>query len=91
MGIYNTYGKVQLKVGELDMANYKIGDKVRISDGVYVGHDGIVVIIKGKFVAEFKNIVTTWGDSITPKKILEPYHPFGRVFKKIKKKNENKS
>uniref|UniRef100_A0A6H1ZAG5 Uncharacterized protein n=1 Tax=viral metagenome TaxID=1070528 RepID=A0A6H1ZAG5_9ZZZZ len=70
MGIYDTYEGIQLKVGSFGMDNYNLGDEVPIKDGIYVGHEGIVVVIGRKFMAKFNNLTSKWGDEISPAKIL---------------------
>ena len=52
MGLFNTYGKTQLKVGDLYCKNYSIGDKAEIPDGIYLGYYGIVVVYRGIFILE---------------------------------------
>ena len=74
MGVYNTYGEVQLKVGNRCLAHYNIGDKVDIPDSVYVGHEGFVVIVGGVFVALFDHIHTKWGDEMCPGGILTSHN-----------------
>jgi len=76
--MYNTYGTVQLKVDSnenLLLRNFKVGDKVNISDGVYVGYEGVVIIYKGIFVKEFSNIYNKWGNKIRLDEIISGYNP----------------
>lgn len=62
MDEYNTYGGVQLEVGDnLRHLVFKIGDIVDIPDGTYVTSDGIVTIIGDKLF------------SVSPKKMLDKY------------------
>ena len=62
MGVYDIYGDVQLKVSENVCCKYhEIGDKVNISDGIYVGYEGVVVVVDGTFVAQFHEIRDKWG------------------------------
>jgi len=75
MGVYNTYGNTQLKINEGTLKEFKIGDKVDISDGVYVGHEGVVVIKEGKMTSEFDNLTTKWGSVVTPEEVLQKHHP----------------
>jgi predicted RNA-binding protein with TRAM domain len=65
MGIYDTYDNIQLKVGELTLTDYEIGDKTDLHDGIYVAPDGIVVIVAGVFVATFDHMVDKWGNNIS--------------------------
>jgi hypothetical protein len=64
MSLFNTYGNTQIKVGDLRMAEFQIGDPAEIPDGVYVGLDGVIVVIGGIFVAEFPKLTDKWGDPI---------------------------
>ena len=70
MGIYDTYVGVQLKVGEVCLREYELGDEVDIPDSVYVASDGIIVIIDGKLAARFDYAISKWGDIITTTDML---------------------
>lgn len=66
MGVYNTFGErsIQLKVEsyeDLQCKHYRVGDEVKLGDGIYVGYEGVVVILDGIFVAEFDGIWDKWG------------------------------
>lgn len=54
--------EIQLKNGPCKMEDYKVGDKVPLDDGVYVGREGVVVVIDGKFAAAFNHLTDKWGD-----------------------------
>lgn len=66
MGVYDTYGDIQLKVGNVDMGDYQIGDEAPIPDGIYFAPEGAVVIYKGLFVAEISPdaVFDKWGDPV---------------------------
>lgn len=68
MGCYDTFGKlgVQLKCTECRMDYFNIGDEVPLTDGIYVGYEGCVVVYHGKFVAELPldAITDKWGSPI---------------------------
>ena len=81
MGIYETYGKTQLKINDA-FEDFKIGDKASIPDGVYIGLEGVVVIVNGIFVAEFDFVRSKWGDLICTHEIINKYHPFAKIIKK---------
>ena len=70
MSVYDIYGGVQLKVGDPKCDTYKLGDEVSIKDGIYVGHEGIVVIYGHQFIAVLKQMFNKWGGKIDKKKIL---------------------
>lgn len=67
MGIYDTYGDKfqQLKVGDVDMRHYKVGDRPEIPDGIYCTYEGAIVIVNGIFVADITThdrIFDKWGN-----------------------------
>jgi hypothetical protein len=66
MGIYDTYGETQLKVGDPYCDTYKIGNPVLIPDGIYWGLEAIVVVYQGRFVAEISHhaVFDKWGGKI---------------------------
>ena len=84
MGIYNLYGEleIQLKVGDVGMEYFKVGDEdIQIPDGVYLGYEGVVVIWRGRFIAEFKSIFNKWGDELSPRRLIESQNPVTIVLK----------
>jgi len=88
MGIYNTYGNVQMKIDCDDMISYNVGDKVPIPDGVYVGREGVIVINKGIFVAEFPHIISKWGEIISCEKVIESNDVYQKTVNEIIDKME---
>lgn len=89
MGIYDTYGQSQLKVGDVCCHSFKIGDKVRIPDGAYIGYESVVIILRGIFVAEFNNLITKWGDRIDPEEILSGKSEIEKVLNEQIRKQSN--
>ena len=79
MGVYDTYGSSQLKVGPCEMKVYKIGDKVWIEDGLYIGDSSFIVIARGIFMAEYDSATSKWGDKVHTDTILEPFHPMRKI------------
>lgn len=75
MGMFDVYGETQLKVGEPKLRDFKIGDEVPIPDGVYLGWEGVVVVLGRKFVAEFPTIVNTYGDAMPIQQFLRRPDP----------------
>jgi hypothetical protein len=73
MGMYDTYGEVQLKVGDVEMRHFQIGDEVPIEDGVYVAREGVVVIADSRFFAYFPKLISKWGDEIDPADVIRPF------------------
>jgi len=70
MGIYNTYGNVQIKIGDLGCKIFKVGDKVDIADGIYVGYGGVIVIKDNIFAMEVDTLTDKWGQPIKCDKVL---------------------
>lgn len=83
MGVYDEYAGIQLKVGPCVLAQYVIGDEVEIPDGVYAGHEGLVVIVDGVFVAEFEHLTTKWGDIVDMPSLLDSYSPILQALKEV--------
>ena len=86
MGIYDTYGDfgMQIKVGHVEMRSYKIGDKVPLHDGIFVAHEGAVVVKDGIFIAEFRSLWSKWGDCINTEFLIERMNPLAIELEKLK-------
>lgn len=79
MGIYDVYEGIQLKVGDVCMSSYCIGDRVDIADGVYIAPDGAVVIKDGKLLMTTDNVQDKWGSEIN----VEDRNPISVAVKTI--------
>lgn len=95
MGVYDEYGKrgIQLKVssdGDLRLRRFKIGDKVPLTDGVYFGHEGVIVIVDGLLTAEFDRIIDKWGNPVTYKKWLELHSLVSQAVREIAERTKQK-
>lgn len=91
MGLYDMFGKqmIQLKVGNCGSNCYKVGDRVKnVSDGVYVGYEGVVVILKHKVVATFTYLMEKWGGHIDLHKLMDEYTPMAKVVEDVRKEHE---
>jgi len=66
MGLYDTYGDEQLKVGDVCCRHFAIGDKVDLEDGIYVGYHNAIVILHKVFIAEvpLSMVYDKWGGSL---------------------------
>ena len=84
MGVYNTYGEngLQLKVGDLCLKHFNIGDKVDINDGVYLEYGGVIVIKDGVFMAEYENLIDKWGGIHETDEFLNEHHWAKKLNKK---------
>ena len=71
MGVFDSYGNAQLKIGDVCCQNFDIGDKVPLPDGVYLDHECIIVILHGKFIAEFEHLTDKWGRAILSDDVLD--------------------
>lgn len=101
MGIYNTYGEkgIQLKVGDCCLHHYSVGDKCDIDDGIYAGHEGIIVIKDGIFITEYSpnnlnfdlvkmmlpnsTIYDKWGGIISSLEDVEENNPIKQALKDL--------
>ena len=84
MGVYNIFGEnnIQLKVEsyeKLQLKHYKIGDEVELGDGIYVGYEGIVVIVDGIFIAEFLGIFDKWGGFAGSGTLINNKNPVNKI------------
>ena len=91
MGMFDTFGEdfIQIKAGPRMMNHYRIGDPVPLDDGVYLAHDGAVVIQDGKVLVTTKDIFTKWGDPITLRELLEAKNPIAQALAGIVKGKKN--
>lgn len=71
MGVYDTYGNIQLKVGPCGLNEYRIGNKVPIDDGIYIAYGGAIVVKDGKLVAEFQKVYDKWGHPLDMSSVLD--------------------
>jgi len=85
MGVFDTYGKrgVQLKLGDPSLNWFKEGEEVNISDGIYLGYEGAVVIINGKLAKVFNYLKDKWGGRIKIKDVLDPINPISQAIKSL--------
>lgn len=74
MGYYDCYEEIQIKVNPSGKT-YKLGDKVEIDDGVYLGYEGVIVILGGQFIAKVDVLYDKWGGVIEPNSIIDRYNP----------------
>ncbi|MCH7604936.1 hypothetical protein IID24_03040 [Patescibacteria group bacterium] len=89
MGVYDEYGKksVQIKAGACEMEHYDVDDLSDLADGVYVGYKGLIVVYKGRFVAELQKIYDKWGNEI--KIDLSASNPVVQAIKESRKNTFN--
>ena len=78
----------QIKIGDVQMNCYKIGDSVPLDDGIYVDHSVVIVVLDGVFVAQFYELYTKWGDQIFPEHILCPHDEISKAVKDFQQENE---
>jgi hypothetical protein len=71
MGLFDTYAGCQLKVGDVELNDFEVGDTVKIPDGIYIALEGIIVIKNGILVCgPDEKIFDKWGDEIDPKAVV---------------------
>lgn len=81
MGAYDIFGDIQLKAGACVMGEYTEGDLVSLNDGVYVGLNGVVVILNGKLAKTFPTLNDKDGGSYDLEEIS--YNPVKDMVDKI--------
>ncbi len=75
MGIYDEYGsrRVQMKCrqgGYVQMDHFVVGQEVPLTDGIFVGVEGFIVVKDGVFIAEFPLLYDKRGGVIVPRDAL---------------------
>lgn len=85
MGIYNTYGDCQIKIGTIDNLHYQLGDKCDLDSGAYLTYEGIVIIHKPYIIDIIKNekIFDKYGKSVSLRLILDDRNPVVQAVKEI--------
>lgn len=74
MGVYDIVCGVQTKCTlNPCLREYKIGDKIELRKGIYIGYEGWFRVKNNRIIDSGKNIFTKWGDKIAPKKVMELY------------------
>lgn len=94
MGLYNTYGGCQIKVGDLFLKEFGLGDKADIPDGIYLTLDGIVIIKNGTFIGVNEKIFDKWGNEIDQERLInliKPNNPFQVAMDEFKAENNVRS
>ena len=83
MGMYDTFGTVQIKSGRCAGYVFEVEDDVSkscVADGIHVGYGGVVVIVNGLFVAEFDYLTDKWGGSIDAASVINAQNPVTAKF-----------
>ncbi len=72
---------VQLKIGECLLKDYKAGDEVNISNGIYMGYEGVVVIKDRKVVGVFGEgqVFDKWGGPFDFNDAINELNPLKQV------------
>jgi hypothetical protein len=71
MGVYDNYAGCQMKVGNPCCKDFKIGDNVKIPNGVYIAYEGLVIIKDGKLDSVLEFMYDKWGGKIDSYKLME--------------------
>ena len=78
MGMYDTFGNVQIKSGRCAGYQFEVGDDVaksQVDDGIHVGYGGAIVIVDSIFVAEFETLTNKWGGDIEVLAVINAQNP----------------
>lgn len=81
MGMYDSYERVQLKIGPRELNDYKLGEAVPLPDGIYAGLEGFIVVYDMHLLAVHYNIYTKWGDELSPDDVLDEHNPYKEALK----------
>jgi len=86
MGCFDTVGKeyIQLKCTECIMAHYEIGDKIPLSEGLYISYEGWLVVKNDKVLMTGTHIYDKWGNVLEPSKIMDINTPVARTIRTFK-------
>jgi len=87
MGLFDTYENCQLKVGDVGLKNYKIGDKVEIPDGIYIALEGIIIIKNGVLIGANEPIFDKWGMGVDQDRVIDiitARNPVDRAIRELK-------
>lgn len=88
MSIFDWYDGVQMKIGDPSFRKYNIGDYINVpdgiggnipvADGIYIGYEGVIVVLDGKLIVRFDGVYTKWGQFLNMEDltgdILFKYH-----------------
>lgn len=86
MGMYDTFGNIQIKSGRCAGYHFEVGDEVaksRVDDGIHIGYGGAVVIVGGIFVAEFETLTDKWGGDIDTSVVINTQNPVAKAIEDL--------
>ncbi len=76
MGLYDTVGPKGIQVKATPnpgLIHYCIGDKIPLTDGLYIGREGAFIVQDSKVMAAADRAFTKWNDPLDFEKIIEPH------------------
>lgn len=80
VSIYDDYAGVQIKMRSTGKS-FLVGMRVPLKDGVYLGYEGVVVVINNMFAKKFLFLTSKWGHRFRVQKILDGYNPIAKAIK----------
>jgi hypothetical protein len=72
------------------MSCYRVGDSAPISDGVYLGYDGVVVVKDGKLMMVEPVVHSSWGRELKPIDLINSYNPASSIVESISDEHNKK-
>ena len=79
--MYDTYGDQQIKI-EATGAEYRVGQKVPLTDGIYVSDSAGIVVYDGFFIAQFP-LTDKWGNAINCQEVIADSNPPSAAVKDV--------
>ena len=90
MGCYDIVGNIQIKCTDCSMHDYKLGDGIELSNGIYIGYEGAFVVIKNKIVFITESVFDKWGNRLDCGDIIREKNPIMGVLKTFMVKGKEK-
>lgn len=86
MGVFDEVEGIQIKLLDCSMNEYKVGDKIDLDDGCYIGYEGAFIVKEKTIMGVAYALYTKWGDKVKAEDILDSKSPIVRYLKKREKK-----
>lgn len=91
MSMYDTVEQhLQVKcTSNPSLKNYKIGDEIPLSDGLYLCSEGWFVVLHGIVLEASSIIFDKWGNPLAPGEIIKNNNPILQVIEELEAESKN--